>query len=654
MARVRARMLLLEIGLGLAVIAILTRAAQLQIIKGATYAARAAEDRRVRVVLPARRGALLDRNGISLAVTQESYHIGIAPDQVSDRRQLIQLASIGLGVPAAELARQLESGKKYLYFHGPFTAVQIQPFRNLGGVHPESEFRRFYPSGDLARPIIGGFDADSGRGSGGLELALDTLLTGTPGAEEQLKDRAGRRYESPARLVREPVPGQDVVLTLDAELQDIAQQGLADAVQGMKALGGDAVFLDPRTGEVLALASIRRTADQGMAAAPTTITEPFQPGSTAKLFTAAALLTHELVDPADKVSAENGVWEMPLAHGRSRTIHDAHAVKGTLTLAQAIQVSSNIAMAKFSARLTPERHFEVLRDFGFGSPTGVEFPLEARGTLDRPDRWEVGYSGPSLAMGYEMAVTPLQLAAAYGALANDGVLLAPTLVREIRDPSGRVLYQHRPEPIRRVISSEVTAKLREYLHGAVGEGGTGDKAQLVNYTLIGKTGTAKRFEKGRYVEGSYTASFAALFPTEDPRLVVVVKIDDPQGQYYGGLTAAPVTRRMLDQALAARTIAIDRSRFASRAVPDSTPAAAAEPEAAPSVVLPWPGGAGEALPRLRLPVPNTVGNSTRRAVLALHRRGFEVDLRGSGSVMRTAPAPGDSALTGGSVTVWAE
>ncbi|HKV74676.1 MAG TPA: penicillin-binding transpeptidase domain-containing protein [Gemmatimonadales bacterium] len=655
MARVKARILFLEIGLALAVAAVLARAAQLQIVQGPAFAARAAEDRRVRVVLPARRGLLLDRNGTSLAVTQESYHVGIAPDQVTDRQALVQQATLGLGISAPELNRQLSS-RKYLYFHGPFTAVQIQPIRRMKGVHLEAEYRRFYPGGDLARPIIGGFNSDSDHGSSGLELALDSLLTGIPGADEQLKDRAGRRYESPSRRVRDPVPGDDVVLTLDAELQDIAQQGLADAVQGMKALGGDAVFLDPRTGEVLALASIRREPDQDLAAAPTTITEPFQPGSTAKLFTAAALLTQHLVDSSDRVYAENGVWEMPIGtRGRTRTIHDAHAVKGSLTLAQAIQVSSNIAMAKFSTRLSSERHFEALRDFGFGSPTGVEFPMEARGTLDRPDHWEAGYSGPSLAMGYELAITPLQLAVAYGAIANNGVLLAPTLVKEIRDPQGKVLYRHSPEPVRRVLTPEVTARLREYLHGAVGEGGTGDKAQLVNYTLVGKTGTAKRFEKGHYVEGSYTASFAALFPTEDPRLVVVVKIDDPKGEYYGGLTAAPVTRRMLDQALAARTIAIDRSRFASRAAPDSTPREPhGESESVANVVLRWPVGTADSQSRLLLPVPNTLGTPTRKAVLALHRRGFEVDLRGQGTVTRTSPAPGDSALTGGSVTVWAE
>ena len=655
MARVRARMLLLEIGLGVAVVAVLFRAAQLQIVHGKEYATEAADRRRVQVLLPARRGALLDRSGVPLAETQESYHIGIAPDQVSDRRQLIQLASAALGVPAADLARQLDSGKKYLYFHGPFTAVQIQPIRKLKGVHPESEYRRFYPGGDLALPIIGGFSADSGRGVGGLELALDTLLTGVPGAEEQLKDRAGRRYESPARLVREPVSGEDVVLTIDAELQAIAQEGLEQAVEAMKALGGDVVFLDPRTGEILALASIRRGADQSMQAAPTTITEPFQPGSTAKLFTAAALLSHNLVQPTDEVFGENGVYHLTVPGGRIRPITDAHVTKGNLTLARAIQVSSNIAMAKFSTRLTPERHYEALRDFGFGSPTGVEFPQEARGLLARPDGWKVGYSGPSIAMGYEISVTPLQLAVAYGALANDGILLAPTLVREIRDPAGTVLYAHRPEPVRRVISPEITAKLREFLQGAVGEGGTGDKAQLVNYTLMGKTGTAQRFANGHYVAGSYTASFASLFPAADPRLVVVVKIDDPQGNYFGGLTAAPVTRRMLDQALAARTIAIDRSRFASRAAPDSGPASpVVEPDPAPSIVLRWPARESDGQVRLRLPVPNIMGNSARRAAVALHRRGFEVDLRGTGKVIRTQPAPGDSTMTGTTITVWTE
>ncbi len=231
----------------------------------------------------------------------------------------------------------------------------------------------------------------------------------------------------------------------------------------------------------------------------------------------------------------------------------------------------------------------MLRDFGFGTPTAAEFPSESRGRLARPDRWQPMYTRASLAMGYEFGVTPVQLAAAYAAIANDGVLLTPTLVKEIRDPSGRLLYHHRPEPIRRAVSADVAAKLRDFLRGAVGEGGTGERAQLVNYSLLGKTGTAIRFEGGRYVHGEYTASFAALFPADHPQLAVIVKIDNPKGSYYGGLTAAPVTRTMLQQALASRRVAIDRGRLAARdSVPDEAPKPDDAPAGRPLVVIQWP------------------------------------------------------------------
>jgi cell division protein FtsI (penicillin-binding protein 3) len=389
-------------------------------------------------------------------------------------------------------------------------------------------------------------------------------------------------------------------------------------------------------------------------ARPSFLTDPFEPGSTAKLFTAAALLALGRVDSTETVSGENGEWIMPTTGGKTRRITDTHKSTGELTLAKAVQVSSNIAMAKFSARLTPGEQYDFLRDFGFGSPTGVEFPAESPGALIRPERWLPGYNGPSVAMGYSFAVTPVQLAAAYGALANDGVLVTPTLVREVRDPSGRVRFRHRPEPVRRVISRDVARTLRRFMAGAVGEGGTGERAQLVNYTLLGKTGTAQRFVGGQYVPGTYVASFAALFPAEDPQLVVIVKIDDPKGEYYGGLTAAPLTRAMLQEALAARRSAIDRRRLA----PEETPAPPGRvprrevPAAPEAVVMAWPLP-GDSAER-RQPVPNVIGANVRRAASALHRRGFRVALRGSGAVVRSAPAAGDSLARGGTVTLWAQ
>jgi cell division protein FtsI (penicillin-binding protein 3) len=470
-----------------------------------------------------------------------------------------------------------------------------------------------------------------------------------------LKDRAGRRYDSPARLIRDPVPGNDVTLTLDAELQEIAERGLDEALTDMRAQGGDVVFLDPSNGELLALAS-RQAGRSGFSSnRASTFTDPFEPGSTAKLFTAAALLKLGRVDDSDAVFAEGGRWAMPVtSSGRTRPITDVHRTTGNLTLGRAIQVSSNIGMAKFSLRLSAEEQYEMLRDFGFGTPTGAEFPSESRGRLARPDRWQPMYTRASVAMGYEFGVTPVQLAAAYGAIANDGLLLTPTLVREIRGPAGDLVYRHQPEPVRQVVTPEIAAKLREYLKSAASEGGTGEDAQLANYTLLGKTGTAVRFEGGRYVKGEYTASFAALFPADDPQLVVIVKIDNPQGKYYGGLTAAPVTRTMLQQALASRRVAIDRSRLA-----DSNSARQPEPEAettlahSPRIVLSWPYRGPDSI-RVATPIPGVVGRTTREAVLALHRDGFRVGLRGLGRVTRTAPPGGEIVKPGTIVTLWAE
>jgi cell division protein FtsI (penicillin-binding protein 3) len=653
MARPLARIAVVQFGFVLGVVAILCRAAQLQLVEGNQWSAQAQRQRTERVVLPARRGALFDRNGVPLAVSQEFYHVGIAPNEVVNPQSTGQLVSRQLGIPWPALQRDLRT-KRWVYYNGPFTATQVQRLRRVDGVHLTREFQRFYPSRGLARPIIGGLSPDRAVGAAGLELSLDSILTGQTGEAVLLKDRAGRRYDSPARVVKEPVPGCDVILTIDAELQEIAERGLEEALKAMNAAGGDVVFLDPNNGQLLALASRQSDSRGGGIARASTFTDPFEPGSTAKLFTAAALLSLGRVDSYDAVFAEGGSWRMPItSSGRVRLISDAHKSTGNLTLARTIQVSSNIGMAKFSSRLSPEEQFEMLRDFGFGTPTGAEFPSESRGRLARPDKWQPMYTRASMAMGYELGVTPVQLAAAYGTIANDGLLLTPTLVREIRSPSGEVLYRHQPEPVRRVITPEVAGRLRDFLKGAVGEGGTGEEAQLVNYTLLGKTGTAVRFEGGRYVQGEYTASFAALFPADHPQLVVIVKLDNPRGKYYGGLTAAPVTRTMLQQALASRRVAINRSRLTSSEAVSNDAGSVATPINMHRVVLPWPYQPESPKPKLQS-IPPVTGESAREAALALHRRGFRVILRGIGNVTRSAPSGGESALVGSAVTVWAE
>ena len=654
MAKPLMRIAAVQLGFALIVLVILSRAAQLQLFQGDRWAEQAERQRTERAILPARRGGLYDRTGIPLAISQEFYHVGIAPNELNEPRATGRLLARQLRLTWSQVARDLRT-KRWIYYHGPFTATQVQPLRRVIGVHLSRNFQRFYPSRSLARPIIGGLSPDAPRGAAGLELSLDSMLLGRPGEAVLLKDRAGRRYDSPARLIREPVAGNDVGLTIDAELQEIAERGLDDAISTMRADGGDVVFLDPANGELLALAS-RQPGRSGLnSSRASTFTDPFEPGSTAKLFTAAALLTYGRVTTRDAVFAEGGSWPMPISSsGRTRLITDAHKTVGNLTLAQTIQVSSNVGIAKFSLRLSPEEQFEMLRNFGFGTPSGAEFPSESRGRLERPDKWEPMYTRASVAMGYEFGVTPVQLAAAYGAIANNGLLLTPTLVREIRSPEGDLLYRHQPEPVRQVVTPEIAAQLKEYLKGAASEGGTGEEAQLANYTLLGKTGTAVRFEGGRYVRGEYTASFAALFPADDPQLVLIVKIDNPRGKYYGGLTAAPVTRTMLQQALASRRVAIDRSRFAdNEKLPAQEPRTVTTAARTPRVVVSWPYRPAPPKSSSRQ-VPNVSGHTVREAALTLHRRGFRVALRGLGNVSRTTPAGGELALPGSLVTVWGE
>jgi cell division protein FtsI (penicillin-binding protein 3) len=651
MARVQARVGLLQAVLGISFLAVLGRAAQVQLWQGGQYAAEASRTRTEVRRLEARRGTLYDRRELTLAVTQESYRVGIAPNEVTERSALIRVAARQLGVSAATLQRGFAADKPYLYFYGPYSASDVEPLRVFKGVHLEGDFQRFYPSERLAGRVIGRMGPD-GTTSSGLERALGPLITGTPGEEVVLKDRRGRRYESPGRLRRDPVAGNDVVLTIDAELQDIAEQSLAETVTQFEAEGGDIIFLDPRTGEILAVASQKNGQPDLMA-----FTEPFEPGSTAKIFTAAALLANARVDSTDTVSGEGGVWDMPLSNGRTRHIVDVHEQNGMLTLAQAIQVSSNIAMAKYSQRLSPEEQYEQLREFGFGAPVGIELPSESRGILHRPDRWQPELSRASVAMGYEFEVTALQLASAYAAIANDGILLTPTLVREVRAPDGSVLYRHQPEPVRRAVTPEIAAELRQFLRLASGRGGTGSGAQVGNYGVLGKTGTAHRLENGHYVD-EYVASMAAMFPADDPQLVVVVKIDAPHsGEIYGGEVAAPVVRTMLEQALASKRAAFDRARLNPGEAPAAAAPFVAKPPAdqpAPTrAVVPWPVPPDSSRPAAAT-VPQVAGASVRAAAFALHRRGFRVAVVGTGAVVRSDPAAGASAPAGATVHLWAE
>lgn len=641
MLKLPSRITLIAAFFGLAALAVVGRAVQLQLVEGREWRQRAAAQQTTRVELQARRGTIFDRNGVALALSQERYGIGVAPRELSDPGRAARLIARAAGRPREEVTDLLRSGRAWVEWPGPYPWTDMAPLKNERGVYLSRRLERFYPRPDLAPRVIGRVDA-RGRGASGLERSLDSVLAGRAGTAVMLRDHRGRTYPSPSRPAAEPVDGADAVLTLDAELQEIAERALARAVADAHAVGGDVVILQPGTGEILALTSVRRGGEAGGGL----LGDAFEPGSTAKPLTAAALLRAGKATPRDTVFAENGAWRLG-----DRVIHDTHQ-SGLLSLADVIRVSSNIGIAKLGARLTAAEQYQALRDFGFGSQTGVEFPGEAAGRLRPPRAWTTE-SQASLAMGYELAVTPLQLAAAYSVFGNGGLLLEPTLVREARTRDGTLRWRRRPRPVRRVVTREVAEQLAHMLRGVVEEG-TGRAAGLGTYAVAGKTGTVRRNVRGRYVEGKHNAIFVGLFPAVDPQLVLVVKIDDPVGDYFGGTTAAPVMRTILEAALATPDVTLDRSRLSRRQAPEEPEPPAGAPRGAAPAVVEWPIEPKDSTPVGMVAVPPVLGLDVRAAVRALHRSGFRVKVEGWGRAAGTAPATGARAPAGSTVILRTE
>jgi cell division protein FtsI (penicillin-binding protein 3) len=646
---------LVHLGLALFALAVIGRSGWVQLRQGRSWALSAQRQQSTARVIPAPRGEILDAAGETLAQSRETVRLDVAPPELKSRKALRD-ALTAVGVPAAMVARATDPARKWVTLPGRYPAARVARISAMRGVYTTPIIERSYAVGEGLRRVVGRVDAD-GHALDGVELALDSLLRGTPGSATVMRDGRGRKFESPTAPGTAPVPGHTVVLTLNHELQEIAEGALADAVTKMGAEGGDVVVLDPEGGEILAMASQR---EDPRATAATALTEPYEPGSTIKPFVAAALLEKGRARESDVVNTFDG--ELTI---NGRTIHDEHKAS-RLTLAEVVRWSSNVGIVQFAERLSPREEYETLRDFGFGTATGVPYPVEASGTLREPVRWS-SQSANSMAMGYEVAVTPLQLAAAYVALANDGELLEPALVKEVRAPDGRVLYRHERRVIRRVVSPAVARRVRTMLLGVV-EGGTAVKADLGSFALAGKTGTARRTVGGRYALGQHIPTFVGLFPAEHPQFVILVKLDNPRGAYVGGLTAAPVTKAVLEAALASRNAALHRGTLAASQRDRASDTAAARRAAvtAPSTdsatltsttdddstagstpfvaLLPAPRPP-RAMPLPPRAVPDVRGMPARQAARTLHRTGFRVQLV-NGVPGTTSPAAGVVAPAG--------
>lgn len=648
--RIAGRQKLLLASFGVAAMLVVGRAVQLQGFEGAKWKEEAASQQQARVPLPARRGAIYDRDGVPLALTRETYEVAVAPRELVDRKDAVTRLTESLGIPKSVARRATDPRRKWVILPGQFTVEQRQKLGEVRGVHLTRQLERFYPQGDVGREVLGAVSGD-GLALGGIEAAMDSTLRGSDGFSILRRNARGRKEAAVSLPVAPPRDGGDVYLTLDFDLQEIADAALDEAIRNTNASGGDLLLTEPRTGEILAAVS-KRSGGRGLAA----FVEPYEPGSILKPFFVANLLAGRHARLTDQVFAENGRWTDPA--GRVHT--DVHPY-GMLSLRDALRVSSNIGMVKFVPKLDPAEQYANLRDFGFGTPTGVEYPVESGGRLPRPARWS-RMTAASLATGYEVSVTPVQMAMAYGALANDGKLMEAHLLRETRGPDGATKWKMEPRVVRRAVPKTVTDGLRDVLITVVSDG-SAKAAALSTFEVAGKTGTARRTgPDGRYEAGQYNSSFVSYFPARDPQLVIFVKLDRPQGDYYGGLTAAPVTRATLQAILAARSPSLDRRALLATRLP--SPASAAPARAAMQRRPRSSGAEGtyvfDSLPRQRaaartagepVPVPDLAGLSLRDAVRRLHALGFQVQVQGAGTVAGTRPAAGAMQTRGRTVVV---
>ena len=533
----RSRVVLLTCLTGFAVL--LGRAFYLQGLNNDFLQAKG-EARFVRVVeMPASRGAVMDRNGKMLAISTPVESIWASPAELEvDATQVGKLA-VALGMDRKVLAERIaDSSKSFVWLKrqlSPEQAVRVMSLK-IPGVFQQREFRRYYPSGDVTAHIIG-FTGQDDQGQEGIELAQQAMLAGATGQKRVIKDRKGRIVEDIQDL-KAPREGKSLKLSIDERFQYLAHRELKAAVEANKAKGGALVMLDAKTGEILALVNQpdfnpnNREHVQLKQMRNRSITDVFEPGSTFKPFAVSAALEAGIVKPETVIVTGPG-----LKIG-TKTITDLPHRSSQLTVAQIIQTSSNIGTAKLALQLPSERLWNLYNDLGFGSAPKTGFPGEATGRLRPAKTWKP-IEQATMAYGYGVSVSALQLARAYTVFTNDGVLLPVTFLKRDGDVIGK-----------QIISTKTARVMAQMLETVTEQGGTATKSQVSGYRISGKTGTAYKLVNGQYAENQYLSSFVGYGPSSNPRYIIAVSIDDPSaGKYFGGDVSAPVFSKVMSQAL---------------------------------------------------------------------------------------------------------
>ncbi len=534
-------------------IALISRAFQLQIMSGEALKSIADKQHTRKLALHTERGTIIDRNGQKLAATILVDSVYADPSEIGDPGRISEKLSSALYVKKKNVMSKLSRSRNFCWIArqiSPEQAKQIGAL-NLKGVHLMREPKRFYPHKELASHLIGfsGFDSS---GLEGLELEYDSFLKNVPGKALWRKDARGNRlYQKGHRGGIRAVGASSLILTIDSKIQYIVETELKMAVRKADARGGTVIVMDPRTGGVLAMANMPQFNPNAFsryshdAFRNRAVTDVFDPGSIFKPFLAAAALEEGIVEENDVIDCENGSYKVG-----NVTINEAQLEKfKNLTVREVLKYSSNIGSTKIAERLGKEKYFDYIKKFGFGAKTGIDLPGEVRGILRNCDRWN-DVDLATIAFGQGISVTAIQLIAGISAIANHGVLMKPHVVKGMIDKDGEVLQEFKPAVVRRVVSP-VTAERISSIMAEVVEDGTGKRARMDDVAIAGKTGTSQKFDfsEGKYSSEKIVASFVGFLPAENPCMSIFVMLDEPKAQKWGGEAAAPVFKRISEQIL---------------------------------------------------------------------------------------------------------
>jgi cell division protein FtsI (penicillin-binding protein 3) len=676
---IRTRMGVLSGLMGLALGGIVSSAWRVQMEDGPAWREMAEKQRQRRLHLEPKRGTLYDRNGTPLAVSVDVPSVsadvvemlgaeGGKAEQDAKLHDAAERLAHGLSLDAAELYSKLSARRRFLWVKRRITSAEADIVRELGdlkkgasaihGLSIEGEGHRYYPGRELAGPLLG-FVATDGQGKDGIELAADEDLRGKMEDVRGLRDRSGRLIfegDSDERALQ----GNDVELSIDEEIQHVAESELDAAMRTYETKAGSLAVVDPMTGEILALASVPGynpndyTESATEARRDHVVSDTFEPGSVMKPFMMAGALAAGTLKPTDTINCEHGVFQIG-----GITIHDTH-INDSLSPTQILARSSNIGALKIGLALGESALYATYRRFGFGEPTAIPLPGEAMGVLRPKARPWYDPETASASFGQGISVTTLQLAMAMSAIANGGKLLDPILVKKVSGGHGETVREGITHVRREVVPPGVAHMVAEMLTAVTEEGGTAVEASIAGFRVAGKTSTAQKVDPatGKYSTDKFTAVFAGFVPVDHPRLVVAVVLDEPMIGHYGGDLAGPVFRRVAEASLrylgvtpspgTAKLTSLRHEQDPADAMRAATkPATAVNPGPGPSAASGPAGPPAKGSAR----IPDATGLPAHDVIAALSKAGFVAQIEGWGRVVRQTPAAGTAAPRGSAVRV---